>query len=67
MTESKYGDYQLDLDGLENTIDVGTDQIYGVLSARKKAMTMVCVMWKISGAEQSWHGQLDLQHRYMDA
>ena len=36
MTESKYGDYQLDLDGLENTIDVGTDQIYGVIVSTKE-------------------------------
>ena len=89
-TESRYGDYQLNLDGLENTIAVDQDQVYGViiswistdwrtrlvlepirsmvlLSARKKAMTMVCVMWKISGEEPNWHGLPDLQPPSMNA
>ena len=31
-TESRYGDYQLNLDGLENTIAVDQDQVYGVIA-----------------------------------
>lgn len=56
MTESKYGDYQLDLDGLENTIDVGTDQIYGVIVSTKEGndygMRHVENIWR--GTELAW-------------
>lgn len=45
MTESKYGDYQLDLDGLTDTIPSGT-AIYGVIVSTKKAAITVCVIWK---------------------
>ena len=56
MTESRYGDYQLDLDGLENTIDVGTDQIYGVIVSTKEGndygMRHVENIWR--GTELAW-------------
>lgn len=56
MTESSYGDYQLDLDGLENTIDVGTDQIYGVIVSTKEGndygMRHVENIWR--GTELAW-------------
>ena len=35
MTDSKYGDYQLDLDGLTDTIPSGT-AIYGVIVSTKE-------------------------------
>ena len=35
-TESRYGDYQLNLDGLENTIAVDQDQVYGVIVSTKE-------------------------------
>ena len=56
MTKSGYGDYQLDLDGLEKTIDVGSDQIYGVIVSTKEGndygMRHVENIWR--GTELAW-------------
>lgn len=55
MTESKYGDYQLDLDGLTDTIPSGT-AIYGVIVSTKEGsdygMRHLENIWRIS--ELAW-------------
>ena len=48
-TQTSYGDYQLNLDGLENTISQSDTQIYGVIVSTKEGTIMVCAIWKISG------------------
>ena len=51
MTESKYGDYQLDLDGLTDTIPSGT-AIYGVIVSTKEGsdygMRHLENIWRVS-------------------
>ena len=51
MTESKYGDYQLDLDGLTDTIPSGT-AIYGVIVSTKEGsdygMSHLENIWRVS-------------------
>lgn len=51
MTESRYGDYQLDLDGLTDTIPTGT-AIYGVIVSTKEGsdygMRHLENIWKVS-------------------
>lgn len=55
MTESKYGDYQLDLDGLTDTIPSGT-AIYGVIVSTKEGsdygMRHLENIWRVS--ELAW-------------
>lgn len=55
MTESKYGDYQLDLDGLTDTIPSGT-AIYGVIVSIKEGsdygMRHLENIWRVS--ELAW-------------
>lgn len=55
MTESKYGDYQLDLDGLTDTISSGT-AIYGVIVSTKEGsdygMRHLENIWRVS--ELAW-------------
>lgn len=55
MTESKYGDYQLDLDGLTDTIPSGT-AIYGVIASTKEGsdygMRHLENIWRVS--ELAW-------------
>ena len=55
MTESKYGDYQLDLDGLTDTIPSGT-AIYGVIVSTKEGsdygMHHLENIWRVS--ELAW-------------
>ena len=55
MTESKYGDYQLDLDGLTDTIPSGT-AIYGVILSTKEGsdygMRHLENIWRVS--ELAW-------------
>lgn len=55
MTESKYGDYQLDLDGLTDTIPSGT-AIYGVIVSTKEgsdySMRHLENIWRVS--ELAW-------------
>lgn len=55
MTESKYGDYQLDLDGLTGTIPSGT-AIYGVIVSTKEGsdygMRHLENIWRVS--ELAW-------------
>ena len=55
LTESKYGDYQLDLDGLTDTIPSGT-AIYGVIVSTKEGsdygMRHLENIWKVS--ELAW-------------
>ena len=55
MTESKYGDYQLDLDGLTDTIPSGT-AIYGVIVSTKEVsdygMRHLENIWRVS--ELAW-------------
>lgn len=55
MTESKYGDYQLDLDGLIDTIPSGT-AIYGVIVSTKEGsdygMRHLENIWRVS--ELAW-------------
>lgn len=55
MTDSKYGDYQLDLDGLTDTISSGT-AIYGVIVSTKEGsdygMRHLENIWRVS--ELAW-------------
>ena len=55
MTDSKYGDYQLDLDGLTDTIPSGT-AIYGVIVSTKESsdygMRHLENIWRVS--ELAW-------------
>ena len=55
-TESRYGDYQLNLDGLENTIAVDQDQVYGVIVSTKEGndygMRHVENIWR--GTKLAW-------------
>ena len=55
MTDSKYGDYQLDLDGLTDTVPSGT-AIYGVIVSTKEGsdygMRHLETIWRVS--ELAW-------------
>ena len=52
MTDSKYGDYQLDLDGLTDTIKAGEDTVYGVVVSTKEGndygMRHLENIWRVS-------------------
>jgi hypothetical protein len=65
-TETKYGDYELDLDKetFSSLFDTTTDKIYGVLQTE---LTMACVIWRISGTEASLPGEPDIQQKFTDA
>ena len=51
-TNSKYGDYQLDLDGLTDTIKAGEDTVYGVVVSTKEGndygMRHLENIWRVS-------------------
>ena len=55
-TNSKYGDYQLDLDGLTDTIKAGEDTVYGVVVSTKEGndygMRHLENIWRVS--ELAW-------------
>ena len=55
-TESGYGDYQLSMSGLENTIDASTDQVYGVIVSTKEGndygMRHLENIWRVT--ELAW-------------
>lgn len=55
-TQSSYGDYQLDLDGLENTISQSGTQVYGVIVSTKEGndygMRHLENIWRV--AELAW-------------
>lgn len=55
-TQSSYGDYQLDLDGLENTISQSGTQVYGVIVSTKEGndygMRHLENIWRVT--ELAW-------------
>lgn len=55
-TNSRYGDYQLDLDGLTDTIEAGKDTVYGVVVSTKEGndygMRHLENIWRVS--ELAW-------------
>lgn len=55
-TETSYGDYQLSLSGLENTIDSSADQVYGVIVSTKEGndygMRHLENIWRVT--ELAW-------------
>lgn len=55
-TESTYGDYQLSLSGLENTINSSADQVYGVIVSTKEGndygMRHLENIWRVT--ELAW-------------
>ena len=56
LTETSYGDYQLDLDGLDTTINAASDQVYGVIVSTKEGndygMRHLENIWRVS--ELAW-------------
>ena len=55
-TDTKYGDYELDVNGLPKTVNT----VYGVVISTKKETTTDFVILKISGKRKNWHGVPDL-------
>ena len=55
-TDTKYGDYELDVNGLPKTVNT----VYGVVISTKEGDNYDFVILKISGKRQNWHGVPDL-------
>ena len=66
LTQSSYGDYQLNLDGLPED-KIASSNVNAVVVKTTDGTAYVCVIWRTSGEEMSSLGVPDIQSQYMVA